>query len=262
MDLDDAWHQALRSCFKHGFEYVVEHGSYKGQRRFEFDYVTVSIEKPWQQLVPIMPEGLSLAPPASREQAETYMAEYLYLDAKSEKEDYRYGERLVNPKLRGAVRPCIHTHHVGAFMDIHDEIEGGKFSGRVAQGEVVWMGVNQIDQVIRIFSEGGHGTNQATMEVAMPNDILLQDPPCLRLIDCRVRYGALHFVVYFRSWDLYAGFPSNLAGIELLKQMMAAEIGVENGSMIAASKGLHVYEQYYGIVEAQTHMTIEQLRSM
>jgi thymidylate synthase len=180
-------------------------------------------------------------PPAGKEQIETYFADYLYSDALSPKEDYRYGERLVGPKYRKIERPDLAQRHV--------EVEPPKD-----------MGVNQVREVIRIYREGGAGTNQCTMEIAMPNDILLQDPPCCRLIDTRVRYGRLHFVIYFRSWDLYAGFPVNLGGMELLKQMMASEIGVENGSMVVASKGLHIYEQYYELVECQTQLSIDQLR--
>jgi len=41
---------------------------------------------------------------------------------------------------------------------------------------------------------------------------------------------------------LWAGFPSNLAGIQLLKEYMASEIGVEDGEMVVMSKGLHIYE--------------------
>jgi thymidylate synthase len=40
---------------------------------------------------------------------------------------------------------------------------------------------------------------------------------------------------------LWGGFPANLAALELLKQYMASEIGVENGEIIACSKGLHIY---------------------
>ena len=54
--------------------------------------------------------------------------------------------------------------------------------------------------------------------------------------------GKLHFIIYFRSWDLWAGFPTNLGGLQLLKEYMAKEIGVEDGEMICVSKGLHLYE--------------------
>lgn len=89
----------------------------------------------------------------------------------------------------------------------------------------------------------------------MPSDIKLNDPPCLRLIDTRVRYGKLHFILYFRSWDLWGGFPSNLGGLELVKQYMAQEIGVEDGEIIAASKGLHLYEYSWDLAKLRTNKT-------
>lgn len=93
-------------------------------------------------------------------------------------------------------------------------------------------------------------TNQAIIEIARPEDIELPDPPCLRLIDCRVKDGFLHFIVYFRSWDLWAGLPTNLGGIDLLKQYMAGELGIESGSMLIQSKGAHVYDYVWGDVKA------------
>ncbi|MFH1423987.1 MAG: thymidylate synthase [Candidatus Nealsonbacteria bacterium] len=99
----------------------------------------------------------------------------------------------------------------------------------------------QIPKVIEMYKTGGFETNQACMAVGDKDSINLPDPPCLRQIDTRIRYGKLHFVVYFRSWDLWAGFPSNLAAIQLLKEYMASEIGVEDGELIAVSKGLHLY---------------------
>ena len=104
------------------------------------------------------------------------------------------------------------------------------------------LGVNQVQEVIRMYREDGLCTNQGCMEVGMPSDILLPDPPCLRLVDTRVENGALHFFAYFRSWDLWGGFPVNLGGLELLKQHIAAELAVENGILLAASKGLHIYD--------------------
>ncbi len=111
---------------------------------------------------------------------------------------------------------------------------------------------NQIEEVIRIYKNEGFGTNQAIMEIGMPSDLKLTDPPCLRLIDTRVRYGKLHFFLYFRSWDLWSGFPSNLGGLELVKQYMAGEIGVGNGEIVACSKGLHLYEYVWGLAKQRT----------
>jgi len=101
---------------------------------------------------------------------------------------------------------------------------------------------SQIAEVIRMYKEDGHNTNQAFMTVGDAKSIFQSDPPCLRSIDTRILDNKLNFMVYFRSWDLWAGFPSNLAGIQLLKKYMADEIGVNDGELIASSKGLHLYE--------------------
>jgi thymidylate synthase len=261
MHLDDAWWQLLRSCFKNGHEYKVTHGSY------EFDYVTVLVRQPWMQIVPLVPEASSVPPPASEEQLQTYMADYLYTDFKSPNEDYRYGERIVNPKLRGVIRPLLSEPHSWRNLHAYRLDADGKDSGDECHvARPVPLAVNQLDEVVRKFAHaGGEGTNQCTIEIAMPNDILLNDPPCLRLIDCRIRYGKLHFIVYFRSWDLYAGFPVNMGGLELLKQLMVDELNsagvpVDNGCLIASSKGLHIYEQYYELVESQLGLPLDQLR--
>ena len=113
----------------------------------------------------------------------------------------------------------------------------------------------QIAEVIRMYTEDGYNTNQAFMAVGDSQSIYLSDPPCLRMIDTRVREGRLNFIVYFRSWDLWAGFPSNLAAIQLLKEYMAGEIGVDDGELIAMSKGLHLYEYSWELAKAVARMS-------
>jgi len=100
----------------------------------------------------------------------------------------------------------------------------------------------QIPELIRMYNVDGYNTNQGFMAVGSKESIRLSDPPCLRGIDTRVENEKLHFIVYFRSWDLWAGFPSNLAAIQLLKEYVASEIGAGDGELIALSKGLHLYD--------------------
>jgi thymidylate synthase len=122
-----------------------------------------------------------------------------------------------------------------------------------AEGEQYTYGQyleKQIAEVIKMYNDDGYNTNQAYMSVGNENSIYLADPPCLRGIDTRVRDGRLHYVAYFRSWDLWAGFPSNLAAIQLLKEYMASEIGVNDGEIIAISKGLHLYEYAWELAGA------------
>jgi len=113
----------------------------------------------------------------------------------------------------------------------------------------------QIAEVIKMYREDGYSTNQAFMAVGDSQSVYLSDPPCLRMIDTRIREGKLNFVVYFRSWDLWAGFPSNLAAIQLLKEYMASEIGVDDGELLAMSKGLHLYEYSWELAKAAVRMS-------
>ena len=108
----------------------------------------------------------------------------------------------------------------------------------------------QIAEVIRMYREDGHFTNHAFMAVGDDKSIYLEAPPCLRVIDTRIRDDKLDFYVYFRSWDLWAGFPSNLASIQLLKEYMASEVGVKDGELVAMSKGLHLYEYSWDLAKA------------
>ena len=217
-DIPDAWFQCVYRIFdEEGVrEYVIDRGSFEGQKRREFDLVMVDIKYPGTRpLIPDIPIELGVPAPTSMGYVEEYL-QYLMTDKKQENELYTYGERLTNPKV---------------FLRGKEEV----------------LGVNPVQEVIDIYKANKPGTNQAIMEVGMPQDILLEDPPCLRLIDTRMMDGRLNFVLYFRSWDLWAGFPSNLAAIQLLKEYMCHEIGCEDGAMVAVSKGLHLYEYSFGL---------------
>lgn len=232
-DLDDAWFQCLSNVIDRGQIYTITHGSYKGQKRLGFDFVNINVRHPSHQIIPIIPEGMNIPPPTSMEYIQGYLS-YLLTGTKTKTEDYTYGERLVDPKVK--------------VKEICD--------GKEMVKEIP-LNVNQIDEAINMYKSKGYGTNQATMEIGMPSDIKLNDPPCLRLIDTRIRYGKLHFFVYFRSWDLWGGFPSNLGGLQLVKKHMADEIGVKDGEMIASSKGLHIYDHCWNLAELRTGKKID-----
>ncbi|MEW5757881.1 MAG: thymidylate synthase [Candidatus Omnitrophota bacterium] len=225
-DLNDAWFQCLSAILEKGYTYIIKQGSYEGQRRLEFDFVTIRVKRPAHQIIPIIPEGMPIPAPTDMNYIEGYLS-YLLTGAKTESEDYTYGERLVSPKIRL-------PENNGLYKEIP-------------------IGPSQIEEVIKMYKDKGEGTNQAVMEIGMPSDIVLTDPPCLRIIDTRLRYGKLHFILYFRSWDLWGGFPSNMGGLELVKQYMASEIGVENGEIIAVSKGLHLYEYAWELAKLRTN---------
>ncbi|MBW1675060.1 MAG: thymidylate synthase [Deltaproteobacteria bacterium] len=235
-DLPDAWFQCVYEIMDKGHEYVIDHGSYAGQKRLEFDYVTVHIKYPGvHPLIPDIPPSIGIPNPVAEGYIEEYLP-YLMTSDKQPNEDYTYGERLAGWSylaLAGGQGP-----------------EGDPLKAKVEK-----LVVNQIEEVIKMYRTRGYGTNQASMTISVPSDIFLNDPPCLRHIDTRIREGKLHFMVYFRSWDLWNGFPANLGGIQLLKEYMAVEIGVEDGEIVAASKGLHLYDYVWELAQLRTMRT-------
>lgn len=102
--------------------------------------------------------------------------------------------------------------------------------------------VDQIQHVIDKYKQY-RGDRQNTIVLRVPADINNNDPPCLTVLDTEISENKLHFFTYWRSWDAFGGFPVNLAGLQLLKEFMAEEIGVEPGHTVAFSKNLHIYER-------------------
>jgi thymidylate synthase len=156
------------------------------------------------------------------------------------------GSRPLVPDVPQGVPPPSTMEYVESYLPY-------LMTGHRKEGEQYTYGQyleKQIAEVIRMYREDGYNTNQAFMAVGDAQSIYLPDPPCLRMIDTRIHQDRLHFVVYFRSWDLWAGFPSNLAAIQLLKEYMADEIGVGDGELVAMSKGLHLYEYAWELAKA------------
>jgi len=242
-DLPEAWFLCIKEVMEQGREYKITEGSYVDQKRKQLDYITIHIKYPGTRpLLPDIPPGLGIPPPASEDYVNKYL-DYLISDVKQPNEEYTYGERLNNPKAK------IKTKDLYKPLE---KIFKKNFLDKIVEEYVnkeleIPLGVNQIEELIRKYKEGGHGQNQCTMEIGMPSDIILKDPPCMRLIDTMIIDGKLNFYPYFRSWDLWGGFPANLAGLQMVKEFMAAEIGVEDGEIMAASKGLHLYDHCWEV---------------
>jgi thymidylate synthase len=219
VDLPDAWFQCVYNLFEHGNKYTVQQGSWVGETRLEYPFITILIKKPYSEpydsMLPVIPEGLNIPNPVEPGYIEQYMP-YLMTSEIDKNEQYTYGSRLNN------------------------YIEGYKYKG--SKNDILQVySKGQIEHFVRVLKETPN-TNQAVLQVAQPSDCLLNDPPCLRHIDLKVRDNKLNFYPYFRSWDLWGGFPANLAGIAVLQKYMADEIGIQPGFILASSKGLHIYE--------------------
>jgi thymidylate synthase len=126
-------------------------------------------------------------------------------------------------------------------------------SDRVKENEDYTYGsfiVPQIGKLIDILNASSGNTNQACISIGDRESVFLKDPPCLRLISFKMVDRRLDMTVYFRSWDLYSGLPENLGGLQLVKEYVLGNLNFDcaDGKLIAFSDGLHLYEQYFDLV--------------
>jgi thymidylate synthase len=240
-DLPDLWFQAVHDILDHGRRFKIDRGSYAGQTRLEYDYFIGHVNHPYTQpLLPDIPPACGIPNPVEDayiyggEGYERSYMEYLMSGQKQPGESYTYGERLTKSAINGDKLAWWQTGNT-------EIIDKRQIDGKIVFEEDGHLFLNQIEWVIDTYKKYGQRNNQMVLQVAHPTDITLIDPPCLRSIDTRIQDDTLHFCVYFRSWDLWGGLPANLAGIQNLKEYMAAEIGVKDGEMIVESKGLHLY---------------------
>ena len=241
-DLPDLWFQAVYQIIESGRKFTIDRGSYAGQTRLEYDYFIGHVKFPGTQpLLPDIPPSYGIPNPVEEDyifgNSENYKRsylEYLMTPHKEAGESYTYGERLTKA-------PIVGDKLIWWEQENKEIIDKREVDRKIVFEEDGVLYINQIEWVIKTYRKYGERNNQMVLQVAEPSDITLLDPPCLRSIDTRIQDGELHFFVYFRSWDLWGGFPANLAGIQLLKEYMADQIGVDDGKMIVESKGLHLY---------------------
>lgn len=235
----DAWAQLIWNVLPEGgktYRQTIQRGSFEGEQfRYQFPQASIFIALPGDDMVPVIPDGLGIPSPTTMDYINDYFVNYLMNPDLGENETYKYASRI--------------HHEVWLSPHMNDE---KKFTFK-----------SQINFVIEMLKKTPL-TNQAVIEIASINDFGYcwgkdgkLDPPCLRLLDFKVipYEGELLLTVscYFRSWDLWAGLPTNLGGIELLKQFVAQEAGLINGPMYAYSAGLHVYGHHEDIVRIRTH---------
>lgn len=243
-NLGDAWFQTLFRMLEEGSVFKIDRGSYAGQKRLEFDWITIHIQKPGARpLLPQIEPHHNIPNPVADDYLDDYLP-YLMTGELKADESYTYGQRLTAYPIKYP----LHLHKEGHWphiliTEIDELIEKG-----IIYNAGFWC-LNQIELLNWTYKTKGHRNNQMVLQVAHPTDMILQDPPCLRQIDTRIQDGKLHFYPYFRSWDLWGGFPANLGGIQLLKEYCAEAIGVEDGEIIASSKGLHIYDYSFDLAK-------------
>lgn len=141
-----------------------------------------------------------------------------------------------------------------------DYILGGKLPEKNEEYTYASRIGEQLPKVMEILAETPD-TNQAVIEIGRPEDLELPDPACLRVIDFKAYNGELSIGTYWRSNDLWAGFPVNLAGMAKLQEMVAEAANLDVGKMYYMSCGAHAYSYQLEMIEAKISKRFNILRS-
>lgn len=233
-DLNDAYFSLLWEVWHHGRKYKITSGSFEGNYRLEFDYVSGFIHNPHvRPLAPMMPEGIPTV--TTDEELDKYFANYLMDSNLADNEHYRYSSWLNG------------TDHYNEFKFYQRNENDFYKTVNISLEET------PIEWVIRHFKEKGHGNNHCYInignvdsgfnyDIPHKNENERRTSPCFRGIDFKIKEEYLITSVIFRSWDLYAGFPENMGGFTLLNEYVAHEVGVKPGPLAFTSAGLHCYD--------------------
>jgi thymidylate synthase len=265
-DLPDLWFQTIYSILENGRLYTINRGSYAGQKRLEFDHFSALIKYPGTQpLLPQIPEHYNIPNPVSDdylygtgEKNQRGYLEYIMSPTILPNESYTYGSRLTQFPIEYPIENFNTNEFQYILIHEMNELINQKIV-KIIDGKYY---LNQIEFIIWCYREKGFNNNQMILQVAKPDDILIQDPPCLRDIQCKIINNKLVFYVNFRSWEIHNGLPANLAAIQLMKEYMADSIEVEDGEMYIMSKGAHLYDYSFDVAKCLRNVKETQFKIM
>jgi len=152
------------------------------------------------------------------------------------------------PTVPDGVAPPVTREYVEQYFT--DYILHGRDPDKNEQYTYATRIDDQVDKVCDILRRTPQ-TNQAHIVVGRPDDLDIEHPACLREIGFKVVSGALEMTTFWRSHDLWAGFPANLGALGMLQEFVAEFCGVDMGVMHYASNGAHVYGYQVDSVKAK-----------
>ena len=235
-DINDAFHQLLYKFtetdesgnYKNVYITEIDAGSFGKEKlssgeisnTFRLQAEMTSIEVLYPETRPLSiqyPEQLGIPRVNSDEVIEDYFVDYLANGKISSNETYTYGSRMNNYFTK-----CEHCGNINFF--------------------------NQIDWIVEHFKKFPNN-NHCCVQIAKGDDVTLEHAPCARSVSFKIVDKKLNMMLFFRSWDLYSGLPTNLGGFQLLNELIASRIGLKTGKLFGVSDGLHIYSYSLPVIK-------------
>lgn len=263
-NLDDLYFQTILGALQHGELNPVEEGSHAGEMRLEYPGYACCVKYPTTRpFAPISRDGIPVA--TDNNTIKKYFQDDL---------------------LDGALRPNQHYTYaawisgIPEFYSFNKCEELGIEPGKSREIDLEHYGIprgtrfNQLEWCANHFANKGFGTNHCAITIGCAEGLKRYDLPykgetergsteCLRQITLKIRNeNQLDVSTFWRSWDLFEGFPQNLGGfahfIEYTTELINAfkkddQPEVVPGRLYAYSDGLHIYSHSIPLAKLWTN---------
>ncbi len=132
--------------------------------------------------------------------------------------------------------------YLGQFLHAGQAAQGVSYT----YGDRLCAFDGSVDQVAAIIADlrASAVSRRAVATLWHPtHDTHAASPPCLNLVQARLRNGRLHLTAYFRSHDIYRAWAMNAFGLRALQGLIVERLGggTAVGDLILISHSAHIY---------------------
>jgi thymidylate synthase len=250
--LELVWPQIIKAIMEKGEEVIDQRGS----KTKELTNVVWTINDPEASGIP---EGNPLGPNA----LEQYKTQFL--DPELHDFVYTYGNRLnkyeifypilskekeeLFKKIKEMKFPKIEKNSNLTSEEKIEKIRDKKleeFHKVMLNGRYYFL--NQVKQTIDYLKENPNTRRAIMITWKFPVDFLVEEVPCLIMVDFLIREGKLLTTAVWRSHDTMAMVP-NFIALRELSRHVAKEVGIPVGSITIQSISAHIYFWDFEVAE-------------
>ena len=250
----DAWYQLVRACIKEDLgyskKYRITSGSFAGSHRMELDFAMVQINSPWTRpFAPEIPSGLCIPQPTDDKYIEEYARKLIDPEAVDPNEHYTYAQ-----DLSWQLEWVINHYNKAGTGNNHCYMTIGR-------PETLYYYDRTVDYT-DVINVTDRKTKKQIWKRKISNSMNGDEPgtsQCLRGIDTAIKDGIMYWHVYFRSWSLWSGFPSNLAALQIAKEYMVLRLKdhgleIKDGPLLSSCMKLHLYEHEFDLAKMRMYI--------
>lgn len=124
-------------------------------------------------------------------------------------------------------------------------IEGVEYS----YGQRMRQEQDQIQHIITTLREKPYTRRALAVTWNKKEDMEHEKPPCLIVVEFLIQDNHLFLTCFFRSNDMFHGWPRNSFGLRKLQKYVGGELDLPIGSMTIISSSAHVYQNNWALAE-------------